>query len=132
MSPKHYTQIVLNERPIAHITLTTFRIETVPFNLKPGPGEILVQVDWLSQDPVMRNWIRDMRTYTTPVQIGEVMRAVGLATVAEVGEGSKFRPGDLVYCMPGESPNARLGNCAYGEGWTEFAVLKEESASQLE
>jgi NADPH-dependent curcumin reductase CurA len=102
MSPKHYTQIVLNERPIADITPTTFRIEKVPFNLKPGPGEILVQVDWLSQDPVMRNWIKDMRTYTTPVQIGEVMRSIGLATVVEVGESSKLQPGDVVQCVPGE------------------------------
>lgn len=134
MPPEHYTQIVLSERPIADITPTTFRIEKVPFNLKPGPGEILVQVDWLSLDPVMRNWIKDIRTYTTPVQIGEVMRAVGLATVVEVGEGSKLRSGDLVYCMPGESPQHQrtFGNCAYGEGWTEFTVLKEESARQLE
>ncbi|KAF8269575.1 alcohol dehydrogenase [Lactarius quietus] len=117
MSPKLYTQIVLNERPIADITPTTFRTEKVPFSLKPLAGEILVQVNWLSLDPAMRGWIRDRRSYLPPVQIGEVMRAAGLATVVEVGEGSKLQPGDVVQCTP---------------GWTEFAVLKEATARKLE
>ena len=103
MSPKHYTQIVLNERPVADITPTTFRIEKVPFSLKPRAGEILVRVNWLSLDPAMRGWLRDTRSYVPPVQIGEVMRAGGLATVVEVGEGSKLQTGDVVQCMPGES-----------------------------
>ncbi len=107
MSPKHYTQIVLNERPIADITPNTFRIEKVPFGLEPGAGEILVQVNWLSLDPAMRGWLRDTRSYTTPVQIGEVMRSVGLATVVQVGEGSELQPGDVVQCLPGESSQYR-------------------------
>ena len=117
MSPKYYTQIVFNERPIEDITPTTFRIVKVPFSLKPGTGEILVQVNWLSLDPVMRGWLRDTRSYTTPVQIGEVMRSVGLAAVVEVGEGSKLRPGDVVQCMPGESPQYRCSfwDCAHGQ-----------------
>ena len=117
MSPNHYTQVVLNERPISDITPTTFRIEKVPYSLKPGVGEILVQVNWLSLDPVMRGWLRDTRSYTTPVQIGEVMRSVGLATVMEADEGSKLQPGDIVQCMPGESPQFRcpFGDCTYGQ-----------------
>ena len=107
MSSKHYTQVVLNERPISDITPTTFRIEKVPFGLKPGAGEILVQVNWLSLDPAMRGWLRDTRSYVPPVQIGEVMRSVGLATVVEVGEGSKLQAGDVVQCMSGESPRYR-------------------------
>ncbi|KAH9004780.1 alcohol dehydrogenase [Lactarius hatsudake] len=102
MSSKHYTQIVLNERPITDITPTTFRIE---------------KVNWLSLDPAMRGWLRDARSYVPPVQIGEVMRAAGLATVVEVGEGSKLQPGDVVQCMP---------------GWREFVVLKEKEAQKLE
>jgi hypothetical protein len=117
MSPKHYTQVVLHERPVADITPTTFRIEKVSYGLKPGAGEILVQVNWLSLDPAMRGWLRDTRSYVPPIQIGEVMRAAGLATVMEVGEGSKLQPGDVVQCQP---------------GWTEFVVLKEASVRKLE
>jgi NADPH-dependent curcumin reductase CurA len=133
MSPKQYTQVVFNERPIADITSTTFRIEKVSFNLKPGAGEILVQVNWLSLDPVMRGWLRDTRSYTTPVQIGEVMRSVGLATVVEVNEGSKFQPGDVVQCMPGESPQYRcaFGDCAYGQVGRSMLSLKKKTPGNL-
>ncbi len=79
MSPRYYTRIVLDERPIADIAPITFRIENVPFGLKPGAGEILVRVTWLSLDPAMRGWLSDTRSYLPPVQIGEVMRSLGLA-----------------------------------------------------
>jgi hypothetical protein len=101
--PKHYTRIVLAERPETDITPTTFRKETVPFDLKPGPGEILVRVDWISLDPTMRTWLRDARSYLPPVQIGAVMRSLGLGTVIEAGEGCELRPGDIVSARPGES-----------------------------
>jgi hypothetical protein len=97
-----YTRIVLNERPIADITPTTFRIENVAFDLEPGQGEVLVQVNWLSLDPAMRGWLRDARSYIPPVQIGEVMRSGGLGTIIKVGTGCRLRPGDVVNCTPGK------------------------------
>ena len=101
MSSKQCTRIVLNERPITDITPTTFRTEYVPLDFEPGPGEVLVQVNWLSLDPAMRGWLRDARSYMPPVQVGEVMRSLGLATVVEAGEGCRLLPGDVVSCMPG-------------------------------
>jgi hypothetical protein len=101
-TPKHYTRIVLAERPDANITPTTFRKETVSFDLKPGPGEILMRVDWLSLDPALRTWLREVRSYARPVQIGEVMRCIGLCTVVEAGEGCELRPGDIVCTRSGE------------------------------
>ncbi|KAI9430995.1 hypothetical protein H4582DRAFT_2013046, partial [Lactarius indigo] len=65
----------------------------------------------------MRGWLSDARSYLPLVQIGEVMRSLGLATVVEVGEGSKLQSGDVVQCMP---------------GWTEFSVLKENDVQKLE
>jgi NADPH-dependent curcumin reductase CurA len=102
MSTKQCTRIVLNERPVADITPTTFRVENVPVNFQPGPGEVLVQVNWLSLDPHMRNMLRDARGVAPPVQIGEVMWGSGLTTVVKVGEGCKLLPGDVVSCDPGE------------------------------
>jgi NADPH-dependent curcumin reductase CurA len=102
MLPKHYTRIVLAERPKTNITPTTFRKETVAFDLKPGPGEVLVRVDWLSLDPAMRGWIKEVASYIEPVRIGAVMRATGLGTVIEVGEGCELRPGDIVSGFTGE------------------------------
>jgi NADPH-dependent curcumin reductase CurA len=70
--PKQYKRIVLNERPVAEIEPTTFRTEVLPFDLKPGNGEVLVQVTWIALEPAMRGYIRDVRSYLPPVQIGEV------------------------------------------------------------
>ncbi|KAI0001437.1 alcohol dehydrogenase [Russula compacta] len=113
--PTCYNRIVLAERPETNVTPTTFRKETVPFDLKPGPGEILVRVDWLSLDPVMRNWLKETGSYLPPLQIGGVMRSLGLGTVIEAGEDCELRPGDIVSGRP---------------GWTEYVVMKEREIIQ--
>lgn len=97
MAPSQYTRYVLNERPgRGPVNPRTFRKEVVPFDLKPGKGEILVQVLYLSLDPANRTWLNDARNYMEPVKIGETMRAGALGRVIQVGEGTKFVPGDLV------------------------------------
>jgi NADPH-dependent curcumin reductase CurA len=110
MAPLEYTRIVLNERPVAGVTPTTFRRETHPFSsLRPGNGQVLIQVTWISLDPAMRGWLRDVRSYMPPVQIGEVMRAQGLGVVIGVGIGSKFKVGDIVRCTSGEQKSVGIG-----------------------
>lgn len=96
MAPSQYTRITLAERPQANILPTTFKREVVPFDLKPGPGQILVKSLYLSLDPAMRGWLRDVRSYLPPVQIGEVMRGQAFGEVIETGPGSKFAKGDFV------------------------------------
>jgi len=101
--PAHYTRIVLAAHPKTYVGLTTFRNEMVPFDLKPGPGEILVQVDWLSIDPGLRAWLGGAFRYLPPPQVGAVMQSHGLCTVIEAGEGCELRPGDIVSGRPGKS-----------------------------
>ncbi|KII90023.1 hypothetical protein PLICRDRAFT_159323 [Plicaturopsis crispa FD-325 SS-3] len=112
MSPSNFTRIVLNSRPVENIEPDTFRKEVVPFNLKPGNGQVLVQVTWLSLDPAMRGWLRDARSYLPPVQIGEVMRAGGLGVILEAGPGSKYKPGQIVHGI---------------FGWTEYVVVPDKA-----
>src|SRR6201995_2245407 len=50
-------------------------------------GEFVVKVDYLSIDPAMRTWMNAGRSYVPPVQIGEVMRALGIGQVI----GSRHR-----------------------------------------
>ena len=64
--------------------------------MKPGDGEVVVQITYLSMDAAMRAWMQPVRTYMEPLQIGEVMRSTGLGVVVEAGQGSKFSVGDLV------------------------------------
>jgi len=116
-TPKEYKRIVLNERPVGEIEPTTFRTEVLPFDLKPGEGEVLVQVTYLSLDPAMRGYLRDVRSYLPPVQIGEVMRAQGLAVIIEVGPGSTHAVGETV---------------SGTWGMTEYIVVKDGAARKLD
>jgi NADPH-dependent curcumin reductase CurA len=44
-------------------------------------GELLIRVSLISLDPAMRGWMNQRRSYTPPVGIGEVMRALALGWV---------------------------------------------------
>jgi NADPH-dependent curcumin reductase CurA len=44
-------------------------------------GELLIRVLLISLDPAMRGWMNQSRSYTPPVGIGEVMRALALGQV---------------------------------------------------
>ncbi|KAG0706811.1 hypothetical protein DFH29DRAFT_1076792 [Suillus ampliporus] len=115
--PKTYSQIVLRERPVADILPNTFESKTKAFDeLHVGKSQALVQVTYLSLDPAMRGWINNTRSYLPPVKIGEVMRGSGLGVVVSVGEGSKFKKGDLV--------SGRFG-------WTEYAVADDNTLEKI-
>lgn len=102
MAPQTYSRFVLRERPETLIVPDTFRKEVLPFDLEPQDAQILVKVNWLSLDPAMRSWLKDTRSYIPPVQIDEVMRAIGLGTVVQTGKKSNFKKGDIVQGTFGE------------------------------
>ncbi len=52
----------------------------------PGPGEVAVEVQYLSLDPAMRVWLNEGDTYMPAVALGEVMRALGVGRVIASGE----------------------------------------------
>ncbi|KAI0661771.1 alcohol dehydrogenase [Cubamyces menziesii] len=116
MAPAQYTRITLAERPKTSITSSTFKREVVPFDLKPGPKQILVKAHYTSIDPAMRGWLNDARSYIRPVQIGEVMRAGVIGEVLEAGPGSKFAKGDIVSGV---------------FGWTEYGVFDDKAAEKI-
>jgi NADPH-dependent curcumin reductase CurA len=76
------TQCRLAARPAELPTLRDWTIVEEP---KPvaAEGELVVAVDYLSIDPAMRTWMNAGRSYVPPVQIGEVMRALGAGRVVE-------------------------------------------------
>ena len=65
-----------------------------------GPGEVLVQVDYISLDPAMRGWINAGRSYIEPVEVGAVMRAGAVGTVL-ASHDPAFQAGDAVEGMFG-------------------------------
>ena len=60
-----------------------------------GRDQVLLKRLYLSLDPAMRGWMRDIPSYLPPVALGAVMRG---STVNEVvaSTSSKFKPGDVV------------------------------------
>ncbi|MDT5226385.1 MAG: hypothetical protein QOH94_178, partial [Mycobacterium sp.] len=58
-------------------------------------GHFVVHVDYLSIDPAMRTWMNAGRSYVPPVEIGEVMRALGVGHVVE-SQHPRFAVGDDV------------------------------------
>ena len=76
------TQCRLAARPVDMPKATDWSIVEEP---KPvaAEGEFVVRVDYLSIDPAMRTWMNAGRSYVPPVEIGEVMRALGVGHVVE-------------------------------------------------
>jgi NADPH-dependent curcumin reductase CurA len=73
-------QYRLIARPVGLVKASDFELATVAA-ATPGPGEALVQVQYLSLDPAMRGWMNDVKSYVPPVGLGEVMRALGVGRV---------------------------------------------------
>jgi len=98
---------------------STFKLETVDLP-SLSDGDILVQSLYLSNDPAQRGWISGSsqidpkRLYVPPVQVGDPMRARGLAKVLS-SKNADIKEGDIVQ-----------GNV----NWREYAVLNAGDPSQ--
>ena len=100
-------QVKLVARPVGEVKRSDFEFTATPIP-RPGPGEVLVKVLYVSLDPAMRGWMNDVKSYVPPIGLGEVMRAGGIGRVTESGDPA-FQPGDTVtgltgvqeyYCVP--------------------------------
>ena len=87
-------QWCLANRPEGMVKETDFSYHegSVP---EPQEGEFLVRNLYVAFEPAMRNWMMDRQAYVAPIQIGEVMRAVGVGQVIE-SRHVDFQPGDFV------------------------------------
>ncbi len=75
-------QILLATRPEGLPTSETWKLNEQPIpDVKDG--EALIKVSFISLDPAMRGWIRDVKSYIPPVQVGEIMRAGSVGEVIE-------------------------------------------------
>ena len=101
-----YKAIKLVKRPTLEITPDVF--ETVTLETPAlEDGQILLKQTHMSLDPAMRGWMSgDRGSYIPPVELGDVMRSSGVATVIE-SKHENFAEGDRVAGLI---------------GWTEYAV----------
>ncbi len=80
MLPTTNQMFRLARRPVGVPTRDDWSQTEAPVTA-PGPGQLLVEVLYLSLDPAMRGWMNDVKSYVPPVAIGEVMRALGVGRV---------------------------------------------------
>ena len=83
----------------------------------PGPGQLLVQVLYLSVDPGLRGWLNPAPTFIAPVEVGDVIRAIGVGKVVEANGHNRFGPGDYVLGMLGAGDTPEL--LLQGYAWLE-------------
>ena len=104
-------RITLAKRPSGATTADCFAVDDVAVPT-PGPGEVLAEVGWLSIDPTIRGWMA-MDTYLPAIEIGEVIRSGGLATVIE-----------------SNNDDLPVGATLFGmTGWQQYAVM--DSSNQI-
>ena len=87
-------QFRLKSRPVGRIKVSDFDYVEEPIPV-PADGEALVRNLYLSLDPANRIWMSDMDQYMPPVEIGAVMRGVGIGQVI-ASKSSRFKVGELV------------------------------------
>jgi len=99
MALQRNRQVRLKSRPNGIPQAEHFEIvETATPELHDG--QILVRNEYLSVEPAMRGWVNAVANYSTPVGIGEVMRAFAAGKVV-ASRHSGFAEGDAVMGMLG-------------------------------
>jgi NADPH-dependent curcumin reductase len=98
-------RVTLAKRPVGPVTQDCFAIDEVPVP-SPGPGDVLVEVGWLSIDPTIRGWMA-MDTYLPAIEIGAPIRSGGLGRVIE-SNNDRFPVGATLFGMT---------------GWQQYAVM---------
>ncbi|GAC1334658.1 MAG: NADP-dependent oxidoreductase [Beijerinckiaceae bacterium] len=113
MSTKINRQVRLKSRPAGIPQSDHFEIvETAIPELRDG--QVLVRNEYLSVEPAMRGWVSAVANYSTPVGIGEVMRA--------------FTAGQVI---ASRHPDYAEGDAVVGMlGWQEYALSDGRSISR--
>ncbi|WP_397448942.1 NADP-dependent oxidoreductase [Pseudomonas sp. NA-150] len=94
MTAQTNRQFLLARRPVGAASREDFTYQEIPVG-EVAEGQILVKNEYLSLDPAMRGWMNEGKSYIAPVNIGDVMRALGVGKVLE-SKDPKFAVGDFV------------------------------------
>jgi NADPH-dependent curcumin reductase CurA len=86
--------IVLAARPDGRPKPSDFRMESAGLR-DPGPGEVLLQVMWLTLDPYMRGRMSEGPSYAAATELGQSLPTEGVARVL-VSQDAGFEVGDVV------------------------------------
>lgn len=99
MTKRTNRRFVMAKRPVGEPTDDCFELQELPVP-ELGGGQILVEAHYLSLDPYMRGRMRDMKSYTDPLQVGEVITGETAGVVVE-SRSDRFAVGDTVTAHQG-------------------------------
>jgi hypothetical protein len=94
MTAQTNRQFLLAKRPSGAASRDDFTFQQVPVG-KVAAGQVLVKNEYLSLDPAMRGWMNEGKSYIAPVNLGDVMRALGVGKVI-ASQAPEFAVGDYV------------------------------------
>src|SRR5436305_6973426 len=92
-------QFRLARRPTGLPERDTWELTEEPLP-DPSEGEAAVEVRYLSLDPAMRGWMNEGESYVPPVEVGAVMRALGVGRVI-ASQDPGLKEGDFVVGLLG-------------------------------
>ncbi|RYG00502.1 MAG: NADP-dependent oxidoreductase, partial [Caulobacteraceae bacterium] len=87
-------EVRLKSRPVGLPVADNFEVATVTLP-DPGPGEVQVRNTWMTVDPYMRGRMNDVKSYSPPFALGEVMQGGAVGEVIASNDAG-FQVGDLV------------------------------------
>jgi NADPH-dependent curcumin reductase CurA len=102
-------QILLAKRPQGDVKDNDFKLNESNVGIKDG--EALVKIEYLSVDPAQRGWMNEGDSYLPAIELGNVVRALGVGVVVESKNGS-YPVGTGISAMT---------------GWQEYAVITKEN-----
>ncbi len=87
-------RMLLAKRPVGEPDDSCFRLDEIEVP-ELQEGQILIKVLWLSLDPYMRGRMNDMKSYTKPLEIGDVMTGESAGVVVQ-SRSEKIQVGEYV------------------------------------
>jgi len=108
-------QIRLISRPNGEPSESNFEMTEQPI-IRPGKGEMLVRILFLSVDAYLRFYMGDVTPLIPPLPLNEVFGGSAVGEVIESND-AKFETGDIV-----------LGNF----GWQEYAIAKGDEVQRVD
>lgn len=96
----------LVSRPDGELSDSDLKLHEQPITA-PAEGQIQVRTTCLSIDPTIRIWMSDVPQYLPPIEIGEVVRGIGVGVVEQSAHPG-FKAGDRVLGLLGWSTHPTL------------------------
>jgi len=113
--PQISRTIQLVARPVGSPKPSDFRMVSLPLP-DPEPGEVLLQMLWLSLDPYMRGRMAEGRSYAPPTPLGHPPPSEAVARVLHSND-SALAPGEIVLVY---------------DAWRDHAVRKASDCQKLD